>query len=188
MKMNATPAAKIISCLIAASGAVLFSASACAAMGSKAEYEQVKAEAKQTYKAAKEQCDSLKGNAEDVCEKTAKLERTKHEAVAEAKFKGTFKAAHEARVDIAKAQHELAKEKCDDLSGNAKDVCQKEAKAVYVSAKADADVKLKDRKTWEDAHEDVADAKYDAEKEKCDALSGDAKDACVAKAKVHAGK
>lgn len=188
MKMNATPAAKMIACVLAASGAVLFSASASAAMGSKTQYDQTRAESKQTYKAAKEQCDSLKDNAEDICEATAKLEQTKRDAVAEAKFKGTFKAAHEARVDIAKAEHELAKEKCDDMNGNAKDVCQKEAKAAYVAAKADADVKLKDRKTWEDAHEDVADAKYDAEKEKCDGLSGDAKDACVAKAKNHAGK
>jgi hypothetical protein len=42
------------------------------------------------------------------------------------------------RTAKADAAYELAKEKCDDLSGNAKDVCQKDAKAAQASAKADA--------------------------------------------------
>lgn len=185
---NRTPAAKLVSCLIAAGGLFMAGTSASAAMGSKAEYDQAKAEAKQAYETAKEQCKSLKDNAEDVCKAQAKLEHTKREASAEAKFKNTDKAAHSARIDIAKAQRDLAEEQCDDKAGNDKDVCKKEAKAAYVTAKADADLKLKDRKAWDDAHEDVVDARYAAEKEKCDALSGNAKDACVAKAKAHTGK
>lgn len=187
MKKTSTPAAKFVSCLMTA-GALMFSVSASAAMGSKAEYDQTKAQAKQAYETAKEQCKSLNDNAQDVCEAKAKLERVRQEAKGEAKFKGTYKAAHDARIDIAKAQHELAKEMCDDKNGNEKDVCQKEAKAAYVTAKADADMKQKDRKIWDDAHDDVVDANYDVAKEKCDALNGDAKDACVAKAKAQAGK
>ena len=41
---------------------------------------------------------------------------------------------------MAKAEttYAVAKERCDDLSGNPKDVCVKEAKAAEVKAKADA--------------------------------------------------
>jgi hypothetical protein len=38
----------------------------------------------------------------------------------------------------AEADYDVAKEKCDDQSGNAKDVCKKDAKAAFTSAKADA--------------------------------------------------
>lgn len=188
MNITRTPAAKLVSCLIAASGALMFSASASAAMGSKAEYDTAKAQAKQSYDTAKQQCKSLKDNAEDVCKAQAKLDHVRAEASAEAKYKGTDKAAHNARVDIAKAKRDLAEEQCDDKAGNDKDVCKKEAKAAYVTAKADADLKLKDRKAWDEAAEDVADANHAVAKEKCDAMSGDAKDACVAQAKAHAGK
>jgi hypothetical protein len=34
--------------------------------------------------------------------------------------------------------YDVAKEKCDDLSGNAKDVCVKDAKAAQAKAKAEA--------------------------------------------------
>lgn len=188
MNITHTPAAKLVSCLLAAGSLFMFSTSASAAMGSKAEYDQAKAEAKQSHDTAKEQCKSLKDNAEDVCKATAKLEHVKKEASAEAKYKGTDKAAHNARVDIAKARRDLAEEQCDDKAGNDKDVCKKEAKAAYVTAKANADLKLKDRKAWDDATEEVADANHAVAKEKCDALSGNAKDACVAQAKAHAGK
>jgi len=78
----------------------------------------------------------------------------------------------------------VAKEKCDDLAGNAKDVCVKEAKAAHDSAKAD----LKAHKKIVNAEQDALDTKMTAEykvaKEKCDALSGDPKDTCVASAKA----
>jgi hypothetical protein len=38
----------------------------------------------------------------------------------------------------AEAEYEVAKERCDDKSGNDKDICQKEAKATEAKAKAAA--------------------------------------------------
>jgi len=38
----------------------------------------------------------------------------------------------------AAATYDTAKEKCDDLSANAKDVCVKDAKAAHTKAKDDA--------------------------------------------------
>ena len=38
----------------------------------------------------------------------------------------------------AASEYDVAKERCDDLAGNAKDVCQKDAKASLEKAKANA--------------------------------------------------
>jgi len=43
-----------------------------------------------------------------------------------------------AREKVADAEYDLAKEKCDDQSGNAKDACVKDAKAVKATAIADS--------------------------------------------------
>ena len=40
----------------------------------------------------------------------------------------------------ADATYEIAKERCDDLTGNAKDVCKKDAKTAFETTKADAKV------------------------------------------------
>ena len=93
----------------------------------------------------------------------------------------------------------MAKEKCDDLSGNQKDVCVKEAKAAHVKATADAKVDRvaaekhnaateKTAAARRDAAEDKRDADYKVAIEKCDSLSGPAKDACVSGAKAKYGK
>jgi hypothetical protein len=93
----------------------------------------------------------------------------------------------------------VAKQKCDDLAGNPKDVCAKEASAVLVKAKADAKVDRVAADTERDAATKQADARKDATEakrnadykvaiEKCDALAGSAKDACTSNAKVQYGK
>ena len=100
----------------------------------KAEKERIEAD----YKAAKEACNKLSGNAEDVCKAQAKADYRIAEADLDAKNKGTAKARADARIVRAEAQYDVAKEKCDDLAGNAKDVCVKDAKAAELKAKADA--------------------------------------------------
>jgi hypothetical protein len=82
----------------------------------------------------------------------------------------------------------VAKEKCDDLAGNAKDVCVKEAKAVRVSAKADAKASEKSADARSEAAADKIEAQYKVEKEKCDKFAGNAKDNCVAQAKAQLSK
>ena len=92
------------------------------------------------------------------------------------------------RLDIAKADYKLAKEICEDKTGNDKDVCKKQAEEHYVAAKADAKARLKSKKAWEDAAEAKNDAAYKTEREKCDALAGEAKDVCVASVKAKFGR
>ncbi len=157
----------------------------------KAEGDRISAQ----QKAAKKSCgDTLKGNAKDICVAEANGNRKVAKAELEASYKDTSKNRHDARIAKANAAYDVAKEKCDDLSGNAKDVCKKDAKAALTRAKADAraDRKVGDAKRGasekiadarRDATEDKRDANYAAAKERCDTLKGNAKDNCIAAAK-----
>jgi len=104
----------------------------------KDEYKAQKDKISADYKAAKERCDPLKDNAKDICTVEAKGNEKVAKAELEAQYKPTPKHDEKAKIAKADAAYELAKEKCDDQSGNAKDVCKKDAKAAYTSAKADA--------------------------------------------------
>ena len=73
-----------------------------------------------------------------MCEKQAKGDEKVAKAELENRYKPSERNANKARVARADAEYEVAKEKCDDLNGNAKDVCQKDAKAAHASAKAGA--------------------------------------------------
>jgi len=163
------------------------------------EYSAAKDRAAAEYKAAKTQCDGLKANAKDVCVAEAKAAEKKAKANAEAQYKNTEKARQDAAITAAKADYDVAKEKCDDKKGNDKDVCVKEAKAAHAKAKADAKVAKVDHKVSansaekradvrKEAREDTRDAQYKVAIEKCDVMSGAAKDQCVKDAKVHYGK
>jgi len=104
----------------------------------KEEHKAQKDKISADYKAAKERCESLKDNAKDICKAEAKGNNEVAKAELEAQYKPSPK--HDEKVKVAKADaaYELAKEKCDDQNGNAKDVCVKDAKAAHTSAKADA--------------------------------------------------
>lgn len=154
----------------------------------KAEYKAEKTHISDSYKADKKACDAMKGNAKDVCIEGAKARESV--ARAELEYSYTGKAADQTKVREAKAKsaYAVAKEKCDDQSGNAKDVCVKEAKAVEVKALADAKLSEQIGEAKKEASEDKSDADYKVAIEKCDSLAGDAKTSCVAAAKAKFGK
>lgn len=141
-----------------------------------------------TYKNSRAGCDALSGNARDICLADAKGQR----AVAEADLK--YRLSNDA-VDLrklhmarAEAAYELAIERCDDKGGNEKDVCRQQAKADRTAAEAE----VKQHKAVARANTEAAETKkeafYKAEVERCDALAGDAKTACVAAAKSKYGQ
>ena len=170
-------------------GAVLFAGGATAAdKGDKGAYDQAKASAKAAYDSANKACDSLKDNAKDICVAEAKAKRTRADENAEAAYKNTPKAREHAIHEIAEADYKVAKERCDDKSGNEKDVCVKEAKAAMTRAQADAKAAQKGTEAKMDASKDKRDAEYKVAAEKCDAMSGDAKDSCVKSAKAKYGQ
>jgi hypothetical protein len=163
----------------------------------KAEYKTQEAQISADYKASREKCEVMKGNAKDICKAEAKGTEKIAKAELTAQYQPGAKNTEKVALAKADAAYDTAKEKCDDLSGNAKDVCVKDAKAAHVKALeaakvADAraetnvapDKKAADvSEARKDANQNVREAEYKAARERCDALSGDVKDKCVADAK-----
>jgi len=96
-----------------------------------------------------------------------------------------YRAEHEAIETTYKAD----KAKCKSLTGNAKDVCIKEAKGTEKVALAELEAK---RKGTPHSQYDVlkakAEAAYDVAQEKCDDLKGADKTACKKQAKADKAK
>jgi hypothetical protein len=166
---------------------------------SKDSYTTANENADEQYKADKEVCTALTGNASYICAAEAKGKFNIAKAEAEAAHDDTPKAREDARVAHAQATYDVALEKCNSLSGNSKDVCVKEARAELVKGKANAkvdrvtaathkDAAAKQADARKEANADKRDAEYKVAIEKCDALAGSAKDACVSNAKVQYGK
>jgi hypothetical protein len=95
------------------------------------------------------------------------------------------RATYNATVDRASANYKMARDKCDSLIGNDKNVCVEEAKAVEKRAKADAKAHYKHtRKAQTDAHIAAAHADYAVAKAKCGAKAGNDMNVCVEEAKA----
>ena len=175
--------------LIAAAVGLAFSAAVSAGTPmTKASYDESGKNIEAQYKTAKAACKSLKDNAQDICEAQAKGAQN----VAHAELKADYKPSHESRYDArvvkADADYSVAREMCDDKAGNDKDVCVKEAKAALTRAQADAKAGEKTASARMDATKDKRDADYKVAAEKCEALAGDAKSACMKDAKARFGK
>lgn len=187
-----------------------FSAGAMAQGISKSDYKAGKDKIVTEYQSAKAACASLSGNPNDICVAEAKGREKVGLAELEASYQPTRKNHYQARVAKAEADYAVAKERCDDMAGNAKDICVKKAKAAETTAKADAKAQLKisdadsmaneksakarseANKQGADARKDATtdklDAQYGVAKEKCDMYAGDTKDQCLERAKARAGK
>ena len=162
------------------------------------------------YATAKTECDAMTANPKEICVARAKGAERVARAELEADYKPSAKTRNQIRVAKAKSDYAVAREQCDDMTGNAKDVCNKEAKARQVAALADAKVALttsdanataneKSTKAYDKASSKVSEARKDAatekleaqykvEKEKCDQFAGDTKEQCLATAKAKLGK
>lgn len=152
-------------------------------------------DASMTQNVDADDCDRLTGNAKDVCVEEAESQ----ERVAEAEFAALENSTEENRYDLlvarADAEHAVAKQRCQDLAGNARDVCVKEADLAHADAMAEAkltreisDANEVARGATVDAREEAMDtmqgAEYGLAREKCDALAGDLKDDCIEQAKA----
>jgi hypothetical protein len=177
---------------------------------SKADYKTAQDGISAKYKADMVACAAMTGNAKDICTEESKGQQKIANAELEATNNPSSKHRYDVRLAKADAAYALAKEKCDDLSGNPKDVCVKEAKAAYVIAKADAKLanttteanatareKTSDANTAaraktldarKDAETEKRDAAYAVAKEKCDAFADDVKATCIKDAKARYGQ
>ena len=186
--------------LAALSAAFCFAASG-SAIGAmtKVEYKSAKSDLSTKYKADKAACKAMNGNAKDICIQEAKGQESVAKAELEQNYQPSDKHSRDIRIAKVDAAYAVAKEKCDDLSGNPKDVCRKEAKSAFVTGSADAKLaaktadanstaREKNAASRKDAAVEKRDAAYAVAKEKCDGLAGDAKDKCVKQAKATYGQ
>lgn len=188
---------------------LVFSAGAMAEAVTKDAYKAGEARIADEYTADKAKCDGLSGNAKDICFAEAKGKEKVAGATLEARYEPTAEHRYDVLVAKAKADYAVANEKCDDLDGNAQEVCVKQAKAAETAVRADAEAKLK---TWEakqdatdktnaaqtkageqgaaarqDAAEQMRDADYALAKAKCDALETAESLRCAQEAKTKYG-
>ena len=172
----------------AVAAAVLLALPVHAANMTRTDYTASKSRISDTYKADKKACASQSANAKDICIEEAKAKEKV--ARAELEFSYTGAAKDQTKVAVAKAEssYAVAKEKCDDQSGNDKDVCRKAAKAVEVRGLADAKMVKTIGEAQNDAAQSKTDADYKLAAEKCDAMAGDAKTSCMNAAKSRFGK
>ena len=181
--MKLTPIAALF-----AAGVLAATSSMAADDAAKKQYQADKNRIEAEYKSDAERCKSLAGNAKDVCQAEAKGKQKIAKADAYASYRGTDAARKDAAIARADADYSVAREKCDDLAGNPKDVCVKEAKAMQTKAKADAKANAKVSEVRKDASENTRDANFEVAKQRCDALAGDAKTRCIDEAKARFGK
>jgi hypothetical protein len=174
--------------LISSAVSLLAVSGAQAATINKADYSAGKTLISSTYKTDKAACGSLTANAKDICVEEARAKEKNARAALEYSYTG--KPADEIKVRVAQAEsaYDVAKERCDDQTGNAKDVCIKEAKAAKVKAVSEAKLVKEVAAAASSATTDIRDADYKVAAEKCDALKGDAKSGCIATAKARFGK
>lgn len=160
----------------------------------KVEYTAQKDTIKGDYKVSRDKCSGLKANAKDICLSEAKG----IEKVAKAELESTYEpsARHTEKLAMAKgdAAYDTAKEKCDDIAGNAKTVCKKDAKAAHVKATEEARVVRVEaaagsveKSMRNAANKNENEANYKAAAARCDAMTAAAKDTCTADAKVKYG-
>jgi hypothetical protein len=150
------------------------------------------------YDAAQARCKPLKGNARDVCKEQVRGARDIAQAELALQYKPT--ADHDEKLRIAKAEavYAVSLQKCKPLDGNAREVCRKDAKAVFAGARAEAKLQkdvvaqqmrsdgiVRDRTERDDK---VAEAQFNAARERCEMLPGDGRDACLLDVKRRFGK
>ena len=161
------------------------------------------------YAADKNKCDALSANAKDICIAEAKGKANVANAALEASYEPSAKHNYKLLAAKAEADFAVANQKCDDQTGNARDVCVKEAKAIETrikadgeaqwkigeanqtaidkSAAADATAKEQGAAARQEASMEKRDANYALAKEKCDALTTPEADRCVKDAKLKYG-
>jgi len=192
--MNRTPIVALVCALGFACGA------ACAGdLMSKDAYKAEKDRIKAMHKADEDRCKSLSGNAKDICHAEASAREKVGLADLDARNQGTPKAQEELMIARADAAFAIEKEKCDDLAGQKKDLCLREAKSMLEKARADAkanrksaDAQMSANEKIADARKEAGDAKRDADyrvaMERCDTFAGERKELCVRDAKARFGK
>lgn len=93
------------------------------------------------YSVAMAHCQTLQGNDKDICTEDAKGSQRVAQAERDAKLQGDADHTYQVRVARAEADYRVAKERCNEMRGDAIGICKKDAEAAYRKAQQDAQVK-----------------------------------------------
>lgn len=169
-----------------------------AAAMERAEYRAQRERIQADYEALEARCKPLRGNERDLCQVRAQGTRMIARAQLDAVAKPGPRSSEKVQLARADAAYAYERERCDELRGNDRDVCRKDAKAALATARAsakaataaardgaDPDESMKRRNA---ARREQADALYAAGKERCDALDGQARDLCMSDLKKRMGR
>jgi hypothetical protein len=183
---------------IALLAAALFGVAAHAAPMSREAYKAQELRIEAEYDAAQARCKPLKGSGRDVCKEQVRGARDIQQAELALQYKPTVENDEKLRLAKAEAIYAVSLQKCKPLDGNAREVCRKDAKAVFAGAKAEAKLQkdvvaqqlrsdgiVRERTEREDK---VAEAQFNAARERCEMLPGDGRDACLVDARRRFGK
>ena len=106
----------------------------------KDEYKTQKDRIEADYKAGRAKCSTMKDNARDICQAEAKATEKVARAELEAQYKPSARNEQKIKDAKADAAYDVAKDKCDELKGDAKNTCVKDAKAARSTAKGETKV------------------------------------------------
>jgi osmotically-inducible protein OsmY len=138
----------LIATLLATAAGASFAAAPTAALNhDPATYRNLTQKAETEYRAATAKCDAKSGNDKDICMAAARLARTRTEADALSRYNNTAAGRARAQTNVADAEYDLAKAKCDAKSGADKDSCMDNAKSVHTAALAEAKAERSERST-----------------------------------------
>lgn len=172
----------------AATFAIGFSIHAVADPMTKDQYQAEKDRIAAEFKADKKNCASFAGNSNDICMAEAEGRKNIATSDLDAAFTPTDKARTAAQLARADAAYDIAKERCDELAGNAKAVCRTDAKSNYVKARVDAKAGREILEIRRTAAADKREADLSAALQRCAGLAGDARSQCESGARAQFGK
>jgi hypothetical protein len=155
----------------------------------RAQKQRIEAE----YDATQARCRPFDRSARNVCNEQARGARDIAVAELQMQFKPTADNDEKVRLARAEAVYAVSLERCKPMEGNAREVCRKDAKAVYAGARAEAKLQKEvvaqslhsDRVLRErsDAAERQNEAQFAAARERCEMLPGEGREACLADAR-----
>lgn len=94
-------------------------------------------------KADKKACDSMNGNAKDVCQAEAKAKEKTAKADLDFRASGSERDRTKAAQVKAEGEYEVAKERCEDQQGDAQKSCKDQAKQTYQATRDQAACKAR---------------------------------------------
>ncbi|MDB5753036.1 MAG: hypothetical protein JWP65_3457 [Ramlibacter sp.] len=183
--------------LCCAAGAQTTSPTGAASMSQeayRAQQQRIEAE----YDAIQARCKPLDRTARNVCNEKARGARDVSAAELQMQMKPTADNDQKVRMAKAKAAYAVTLESCKAMEGNAREVCRKDAKAVYAGARAEAKLqkevvaqRLQAEKVVRERSEVAdrgAEAQFSAARERCEMLPPEGREACMNDAKQRFGR